>query len=50
MVYTDRYGAGVLDKGKMARGVGGDYFKYFDYARVAINRGTAIFRGNTVII
>ena len=42
----------------MARGggrlfEGGDYFKYFgqrggDYSREAINRGTAIIRGNTV--
>ena len=47
----------------MARGAGvgrllegGDYFKYFrqkggggDYSREAINRGTAIIRGNTVL-
>ena len=45
----------------MTRGVGGgllfegdDYFKYFhqrggDYSREAINRGTAILQGNTVV-
>ena len=51
----DREGINKREEGKRVGGLfeGGDNFKYFiqegDYSREAINRGTAIIRGITVI-